>query len=678
MSTAPLRWIPTLLVAGLLGLAGGPGCATQPPIAGTEQPMRFHNWWNYYERGVQRLAAGDYEGARADMETALGQRSGARFGYDEDAWRVRTYGMHFLNGYFPHRELGVALFHLGQHAQARRELETSVEQTPSGRAKYYLNLARARSAQPNAAPPSIEWTEDCELVWTHERNRPLRGQATAAGFVADVTIQGKREFIELAAARMPFERLMRLRPGTNAIDVTARDLAGRKTARRLTWVADWNPPGLTVLRADPGADGLRVQAIGYDDQALARICVDGRVVADVTAQAPRSIEVAFALPARGGRVDVVDRAGNTNTCNLSSDDIASLARPPVQWASAEEAGVADAGAAPSPGAYQPADRLKPALALSETRPVVAVVRDEFFLDGKAQDGGGLAHVFVNGEDLLPSELAGGRTPFYLARRLPLEPGTNIFEVAAVDQAGNHIVKTLTVVRSEPEFLREELRLRAALSPMRASADPGLAEQVRAMLETSLNTQPPRFALLERNEGLDLILQEQELSLSALADPAAALRIRKMQSAELLLFGQLQPHGDGTTVVVSVVETEEGRILFSEDVYSHDTVANLPDQVSGLARKIEQRFPLSSGRIERLKGREAEIAISDGQRADARTRFVVYRASDADESSFGQVRREGDQPVELVVTRGDAGRGQALIQPETGSRQLREGDHVYAR
>lgn len=58
----------------------------------------------------------------------------------EDKTNVRAFGMHFRDEYFPHWGNGEsAIFHLGRIEEALKVLELSISQSPSARAKYYLN-----------------------------------------------------------------------------------------------------------------------------------------------------------------------------------------------------------------------------------------------------------------------------------------------------------------------------------------------------------------------------------------------------------------------------------------------------------------------------------------------------------------------------------------------------------
>ena len=73
-------------------------------------------WWNYYERGSSYAEGAFWPDAIADFQEAIRQRR-------NDQRRARTYGLHFID-YFPHRELGIAYYHVGRYPEAIHELET--------------------------------------------------------------------------------------------------------------------------------------------------------------------------------------------------------------------------------------------------------------------------------------------------------------------------------------------------------------------------------------------------------------------------------------------------------------------------------------------------------------------------------------------------------------------------
>jgi tetratricopeptide (TPR) repeat protein len=663
-------------------LMTGAGCTSvEPGAAGDE--LRFHNWWNFYARGRQRLAQGRMAEAAEDFERCVGLKPGAAYGWDRDLWRVRTYGVHVVEECFPNRELGICLYELGQNDRAIRHLEKSLKQQPSGRAKHYLNLARRRDlAGRGVPPPQIAVSEAAARLWTRERNRRVAGTARADGYVSRLLVNGRPRFIELAERELAFDETVALAPGTNVVVVEAGDLAGQRAEQRVVWIADWQPPELVVTAARPDGDDWVVTGSCRDDRGLARVTVDA-----VPAAGPASEEGWRAAPVRirlaAGRDALLvaeDLAGNRLQAVLSPAALAHE-RNGERAAGACQDGLAQAGAADAGGpgpAAEGGDRLKPSLRLSAPAETTEVLDEEFFLDGTAADGGGLASLTINGEELIEPDTRGA-VRRYFARRLPLDYGTNRFEIAVRDAAGNRNVASLTVVRRDPEYLDEELRLSMGVPPLTGSAPADTAQRVKRSVESELLRKPVRFHLLERDEGWDFILREQRLSLSDLSDPRVALRIGKMLPAELLLMGSLLPAAKGLTVHAKVVETGNGQVLFSEDVYSEGDARELEYQVGGLVMKIEQRFPLVDGDIVEAAGGKATLNIGAAHGVIAGTRFVVVRRMPGSpDVRAGQVFRVEGRPVELWMNQVRRAAGVATVVPPSAAGAVREGDHAYAR
>ncbi|MFZ4394352.1 MAG: hypothetical protein ACOYOU_01845 [Kiritimatiellia bacterium] len=678
---AVLRW-----AAGLVFLAVLAGCLA-PQAADSTGTLQRHNWWNYYQRGRAFLTAHQPDAAQKDFECALGLRSGARFGDDQDRWRARTYGLHFVDGYFPNRELGIAFFEQNDLTNAVRWLERSLKQTPSSRAKHYLNRAHEREVKSLSPPvPHIAW-EGAGSVLTREHTAVVRGTAAAAGYASRVTIAGQVQPVELAQTTLPFDARVDLHEGPNAIMVEVMDLAGQRNTAQRTWIADWQPPLLTVTRVTREVNGpWRVAGVCRDDRGLAAITLDATPL-------PRpagSTETAWPFDVRignlGAVVTAVDRAGNRLETRLAPDNLttadAVLRHPGALALNDTPAQAPATDATPATRLAPPAtdtsgDRLPPSLNLRGARDVCVVFDAEFFLDGTAADGGGLRSVTINGEDLLIDNDRGAVRSCF-ARRVPLTLGTNTLEVAAVDRAGNRTARQMLVVRRQPEYLDASLRLAVGVPPLLPeNAGPASLRAKRGM-ESELVRDPVRFRLLERDEGWDYILREQGLSISDLADPRAALRIGKLMPAELLLMGRLITEARGLTLYVKAVDTASGEILFATDIYSVDPDRSLDEDAAGLILKIKQGFPLVAGEVVRRHGTTATLSIGMRNGAAVGSRFVVLRGAAEENAPDGSLRRIDGRPIQLSMERVQQESGTARIVPDNARESVKEGDHVYAR
>lgn len=666
--------------AGLLCAAALPGCAPSPRAGGREEPPPAHKtWWNFYLRGTARSYAGDYAAAAEQFRICLGLERGAVYGYPRDTWRARTYGFHFIDDYFPHRELGICYYHLGRAGEAVPLLERSLQQQPSGRARYFLNRARAELVRVRVQPPPRIDLAPPPPAWSRERTLTLAGSVSAEGYVQSVAVNGKPLFLELAAPAIPISQAVELAEGENHILVAARDLADRETRAPWTVTADWQPPGLAILKVGRQADGWAVEARAVDRFGLAQVSVDGRPLEPGHGKAA---DFKILVPPGGTRtIHLADFAGNTLDRLLEADGFAEVARGRApRYAARAAGGRADI---PERAAPESGDRLRPSLRL-HTPARTRVFNREFHIEGTTSDGGGLASVSINGEELLPESLR-GCVQFHFARRLALDPGTNAFEVVAEDRAGHRIREQCVVIGQDPEYLDEEYRLRLGVSPVSAAAaaEPVVdarAEHVGRLMEHELLLYPPRFRVLERADGWGALIEEQRLSASELADPRVALRIGKLVPAELLALTLLIPQGESLTIFCRVVDAASGEILCAEDVYVPAPEKDLRDRIEGLAMKIEQQFPLMDGKILATSSDIATVGLGAAQGLKPGMRFLVLdgpgdRRGGLDEST---VRLHAEKAVELCISRVYTQRAQAKVSPPAAAAGLVEGDTIYAR
>jgi TolB-like protein len=97
-------------------------------------------WYKAYENGLTAMRNQDFRAAVSHFRQAIQ-------GNPNESKKVKTYGMHFIE-YYPHRELGICLYNLGENAEALRELHLSNQQVPSARADEYI-----RQVSGNVPPP---------------------------------------------------------------------------------------------------------------------------------------------------------------------------------------------------------------------------------------------------------------------------------------------------------------------------------------------------------------------------------------------------------------------------------------------------------------------------------------------------------------------------------------------
>lgn len=340
--------------------------------------------------------------------------------------------------------------------------------------------------------------------------------------------------------------------------------------------------------------------------------------------------------------------------------------------------------APGPGDAD-RDRLPPRLRTSDGGEVIRTGAEEWLLTGEAADRGGLASVLVQGEDWLPAADT-PRDYAVFSGLLPLRSGTNHFDVVALDLAGNRSpTSRVTVVREPPAYVLPEHRLAATLQwindPARKLSD--RANLARKLTESAFQTgRPPRFRLLARDEErLRSLLAEQKISLSGLADQRLALPYGQISTADLMVFLQYDEYGTNRlpVVVAHVVEAETGVVLFTDDIFVHDSPdLGLKDQLRGLAALVESRFPVVSGRV--TAGDARGVVTDLGRPAGVRpgARFLVCPDPVIPPASSDGVRRSGERFVEVVLTAVENAASRARLAPASARGMTQPGDRIYAR
>ena len=339
----------------------------------------------------------------------------------------------------------------------------------------------------------------------------------------------------------------------------------------------------------------------------------------------------------------------------------------------------------APQAAGDLDRLPPRLRTSDNGSIIRTGAEEWLLKGEAADRGGLSSVLVQGENWMP---AADEPPDYavFSGLLPLQPGTNYFDVVALDLAGNRSpTSRVAVVREIPRYVLPEHRLAATLQWINDS-DRKLSDRAnlaRKLTETAFQSgRLPRFRLLARDEErLRSILTEQKISLSGLADKRLALPYGQISTADLMLFLQYDEYGTNRlpVVVAHVVEAETGAVLFSEDVFVHDSPdLGLKDQLRGLAALVESRFPVVGGRITSREGRTAVTDLGRSAGVHPGGRFLVLVDPVAPPEADAAVRRTGDRFVEVVLTAVEEATARGRLVPSTSLGTTQPGDRIHAR
>jgi len=588
-------------------------------------------WWNFYERGISFSDGGFWHEAVADFTAALKQR-------DVDQRRARTYGMHFID-YFPHRDLGVAYYHLGRYEEAQRELEQSLSQTESGKAKHYLNLVRkalVEKAQSDTAPPTVTVSSLADGQVTNSFKLTVQGQVEDDTFAHKVAVNNEPLFVELSDKKIAFAKDVKLKKGLNEIKIRSADLLGKVTEKSVRVIGDFEGPMINVKNY---ADGQQVahnkvvlSGTLADATGVTRLQVNEQVLAY---NKERQIEYTVTVQLREGantiQLAATDVSGNTTSGKLQLVYVPQLARgstPAVPYWQREPlrlalrgSGVLDTGqclfAAAPPQPSGSAFRI----ALKDLTETQTVYFETLYLDGSASGTQDITSVVINGSPLL---IIPGKNVFF-NQLVELAPGTNTLQIEVRDAAGNSASKTITIIREVPKVHQIGSRMSLAIMPFeRVGEVSSAAEIVYDNLVSSFADQG-RFNIVSRGAELETVLRELKLAQTELVDKAKAVQVGKMVQAEGILMGTIRETLDSIEIYARLINTETSALFDAKDVYGQDkSLAQIQYLTGGLALKFKHAFPLLEGMVVKISGNDIYADFGSAQHIKKDMKFIVFR------------------------------------------------------
>ncbi|MCG6881665.1 MAG: hypothetical protein LJE96_21285 [Deltaproteobacteria bacterium] len=568
-------------------------------------------WWNYYERGLSYADGRFFEEAARDFRTAIQKR-------EKDQRMARTYGMHFVD-YFAHRELGIVYFRMGDLEEAKKELTLSLNQFSSAKAGFYLDRVRKGLIEKTGrdiAPPTLRLDIEKDEVWTREDPVLISGTAEDENFVSEVTIQGAPLYLGGSKSQVSFKEDLALDQGPHTIEVVAQNLPGKTSRRHVLIHVDREGP-LIVLEdvyTDPNGPGglATIKGSAYDEAGITHLTLNG---AQIPTKGRREVSFSKKLPTHLPGVDLVavDRLGNRTSAYIELN-APSTRRKPLMVACRD----IDGSGLLMAGLFGPKDTRPPEISIKGWTDSQTVYLEKIYLDGHVVDENSLERVTLNDKPIL---IRKGKRIFF-NHIVKLKEGQNSLTIEAVDDAGNKASKKIMVTRIVPKPLQLAERLSLAVFPF---AQQGTALEAGLSFQDNLIgalVEQGRFRVVERDR-LDLILEEQKLSRTKLADKKTALRLGRLIAAQTILSGNILETSTGIEIVGRVIDTETSEILAVEDVYDeikqHQALKTL---AKGMAIKVHRRFPLVSGTVIKQEGNTILTDMGKGK-IDLQRRLVVY-------------------------------------------------------
>ena len=589
-------------------------------------------WWNFYERGVSFSEGEFWKEAINNFQEALKQR-------DKDQRRARTYGMHFTD-YFPHRELGVAYYYIGEYENALKQIKYSLSSIDTGKAKFYLNKIRQaliKNSATDRKPPRIRIDEPGKEEFTNKFSITIQGEVEDDTYASSIMINNKPLFIELSAKKISFAKEIKLKKGANEIRVTSKDLTGKTSKKIVKVIADFVGPSININNYMNGEEVRKKKIVLKgslsDDNGIASLEINQIPIAFHNEK-----EVTFSrtISLRKGenkiKICSTDIAGNETKGEL----VLIYASPPVDYKKKKRAvskipimlvniglGIRDTRGNPLFAKQITAEEVEthPIITMKELTESQTVYYDTIFIDGTVAGTSKITHLEVNGEPII---IKPGKNIFfsYLSQ---LKKGENIFTFKAIDVKRRAFSRTITIIRKVPQVMDIGSRMAIAILPFvhkgKTSPAGGIVNDGLIESFTNLN----RFNIVSRGAALEAILKELKLSQTDLVDKSKALKVGKLVAAESVLYGSVIETKKDIEIISCLINTETSTVMATKDVYGQDkSLSHIHFLLNGLALKFRHALPVLDGLVVKVKGKEVFADLGKNTNLKKEMKFIIYR------------------------------------------------------
>ncbi len=565
-------------------------------------------WWDYYERGVKYSDAGAWKAAIQDFRAARQQR-------DKEDRTARTYGVAFIE-YFPVRELGVALYQDGQYKAAVEALEKSLAAFPTAKGSYYYNLSRAallRQASADKAPPRIKIDAPADGLLTNALTMEVRGTAESKNQVAVVEVNGESQLIDSAIASQPFTQLARLAPGTNAIEVLAKDLLGQETKAVVNVVVDREGPVVVIDRAARAGGRIRLEGTVFDNVRLGPLVINGQAT-PLSAGAESKFTADVAGTETAFQIEAADAVGNFTRVRIPIP--AELRQGghrlepeivPVAWRRQ----------------IVPSFLRTQALAIEMEALPSEVQQESLSVSWIVTSGNPVTSVKINEDTKTLRQTEAGK-PQIFSHIVPLVDGPNQITITATDRAGATVTKTASVVRKVEEVEQIGSRLAVAVLPFtqKGPASDLYGSAFESLVDALVNQ--GRFKVVSRDQ-LENILRELKLSRSALVDQATAVRAGKLAAAEAIMVATVNESPKSVEVYAQLINTETSTVLASRDIFDPEKApGSARAKMRELAAKLKAEYPLVGGSVVTVSNQRVAVGMGSAKKVRADMKVIVYQ------------------------------------------------------
>ena len=575
-------------------------------------------WWDHYLRGLSYSKGNYADDAISDFKNALNRRF-------KDQRRVRTYGMHILNEYFPHRELGIVYYKTKQYEKAIYELKLSINQFESAKAKYFFNLATEeylKETHLDIESPTISVNMPKNL-YTNQSDIILEGYVIDDYYAKEIWINEELFPIDMVVPKIEFNKCVSLKEGKNFITIAAVDLVGHKTERVIEIVCDRKAPIIYLDKIELTESKVENSKIiknylieGYlhDDTGIGQFQLNDHVV-DMDEIVDGHFSVNISLYSYE-KIDfyLEDNLKNITTGKIDMEEFCATSSM-TQLAYAGK----DLMQFVSNRREIEQDIKPPVIKFKNLPKALRVNWDEVYIEGEIRDEGTVTLLKINDFPLITRS----SPRVFFNYHVKLNEGINVITFYAKDDNENIITEKIEIYREIQSIYKIGSRLRLALMPFKYI---GQRDELGGLIYDQLIQkviQQERFQLVDRDK-IDLLLDKQGDS------EYSSLEFGRLLSAEGVIVGRAYFYDDYLEIIARLIDTETSIVLASCDVFG--PIDNLSDVMllsKGLALKFKQEIPLAEGIVTSIDETNIQLNLKKSCGIKKHMKIIFYRMEEKD-------------------------------------------------
>jgi hypothetical protein len=578
-------------------------------------------WWNYYQRGLSYAQGAYWDFAIRDLKEAIKRRSA-------DQRRARTYGLHILDDYFPHRELGIIYYQQNRFKEATKELEISLSQFESAKAKYFLNQARRdflKKTGHDRHSPKVYVAFPKSGYLTRFSSVTVSGEAMDDQYVGSVFVNNHEVPLELSSSSIIFKKNIKLERGENRVTVEATDLVGRRTRSEIVTWCDQEAPMIYIDKIIEDLSGQGYSIDGYisDFSGVAGFWLNGLSVDlpgikggefSVNLHVPNLIQPLIFQAVDGlgnstsGKMQISEIFGMVNALNQSLPRLAFSGQNPEGIFSPINTRLAHS---------KKDNKSGPVIRLKDIPDRLTVDWDECFLEGEVRDSEGVSSIKINDNSLIT------RTAkvIFFNFLVPLEEGENVITIQAEGISGEVETKKLYIVRKLNDVRKIGSRFNLAILPFKYR---GERSEIKDLVYDSLIQyfiEQARFQLVDR-ERIDGLLKQD---IEGEDDTPSWIELGRLITAEGVIVGSAYFFDDYLEIIARVVDTETTVVLDSEEVFGPvHSLKDVNQLTEGLSLKFKQAFPLLEGHVVEMDQDAIQIDLGEKDHLLPYMKVIFFR------------------------------------------------------